>query len=116
MTTKQQCVEHWKRLKDAPTPFGDEQPVASQCAFCRANWEDCSQCPIMETTGFANCLGTPYRDANQAWHDWRRVLEDAGEALQTGQRVKPLGVEAAVLQAAWKRAAQAMIDFLENLP
>lgn len=89
-----ESIAHWTRMRTdhtiSETPFGTDCPLCSR--YCKSSYGKCEGCPVEEATGQANCAGTPWRVASNAWfHALRRN------------------------DSAWRKAAQAEIDFLRSL-
>lgn len=68
------------------------------CPLCQ-EFQDCEGCPVMEATGEAQCLGTPYYD----WkHTARNVSDSGGFALVSRSNAS-------------QRYAEEMLGFLKAL-
>ena len=93
LTALKGAIVHWKRMRD--NPFCGERPSASECPLCVlfGARTRCKGCPVMKYTGLAECLRTPYHEAERAFRG----------VMRTG------------LLEGWRAAAQEEIDFLENL-
>ena len=91
-------IAHWKRMREDPSGCG-ETPCGDDCALCRMFHNStlaCSRCPVREATTRSYCHGTPWAEAYDAW-DTYTVCDTASKL------------------AAWQRAADAEIAFLEGL-
>jgi len=101
---RRECVNHWKRMKKLSVEDilnGKESLSRWNCAFCRvyefpaAAPLECGGCPVKETTGKKFCHDTPYEHA-----------ADLYNGIYSGYHRKI---------AAFRRAVQKEIDFLESL-
>lgn len=82
---------HWFRMAHGMRR-DDELPIAEDCALCE-RWYDtgCAMCPVLQTTGYADCMNSPYARAARA--------EDS------------FGIDSPQFRV----AARAMLDFLCDL-
>lgn len=94
-------IKHWEENRDARHPddvhlFSDSCPLCAlfNTAEHRKIGLDCVGCPVREKTGRDTCDDSPWEDAYAKWQLWQRKL---------GSRT------------AFKKAAQAEIDFLRSL-
>jgi hypothetical protein len=98
----QDSIAHWKRLVEAtPSLNAWEVPGAADCPLCCYYWnvpnkKTCDGCPIFEYTGHRLCNDTPYPEAHEIWENYA------------------MGFDTYTIEE-WRRAAQAMVDFLQNL-
>lgn len=94
-----ESIAHWERMRDGKQ-YPGEAPDAIHCALCKLYYGDpeepsCVGCPIFEKTGLVDCNGTPFRSARKWWYT----------------RNKPKDFD----ESEFKKAAQAMIDYLKSL-
>ena len=94
-----QSIAHWERMRDNPWKCKQDGEVPSMphCPLCRLFYMangSCDGCPIKAATAVEFCVGSPYVEADLAWH-----LLFAGQITETEFRA----------------AAQTMIDFLGGL-
>ena len=97
-----ESIAHWERNVAAEMPE-DVSVSGEDCALCnafvfanRGDSSDCEGCPVMEWMGQADCQGTPYYRAREAFFAWRTNTTPA-------------------TRDAWRVAAQEMLDFLKEL-
>lgn len=98
LTALKASIKHWEENVAAEHPASVTLGIIA-CALCaefRRN--DCNGCPVSVRTRGIACHGTPYGEAQGAYYRWR---DDAPAD------------EAAKL--AWRKAAQAELDFLKSL-
>jgi len=104
MTNKQakrKVLAHWRRmlkLSVEDIKAGKEMPVGENCAFCQMYaipFKFCSDCPVAEKSGRANCHGTPYYDAHRLYYE-----------IYFGSHKRP---------SEFRQAVQREIKFLESL-
>jgi hypothetical protein len=106
LTALESSIEHWKRMRDDPFS-GRDEPVGWQCALCSMYYmhttptTPCVGCPVMERSGEAHCLATPYAKATDAFYTLRNAHRCASES--------PKDLED------WQRHADEEIAFLESL-
>ena len=87
-------ILHWQENVAAETPF-DVKLGLKNCQLCREFPDDsCTGCPVAKFTGESNCDDTPYGNAAYKWIEWKHHAE---------------------AKAAWRKAAQAELDFLISL-
>ena len=97
--TLEASIKHWQENVAAETP-GDASVSDGDCALCNA-YQQCAECPVKKYTMAPYCTGTPYYDAAYALSEWScAVLKGCN-----GQRERE----------AWRKAAQAELDFLISL-
>lgn len=106
-TARKESKAHWIRMRD--DPGCGEEPYAFDCALCQLfhfdeddcmddEWSEdkqCAGCPVYEKTRKPLCEGTPYVEAEIAWVAYN--------------------IKGRIDISAWRKAAQAEIDFLEEL-
>ena len=89
-------IKHWQENVAAVTP-DDASTNGEDCALCDLFFEyDCIGCPVRERTGEEDCLDSPYHLANNAYGEWYFHNDEDSKA-------------------AWRKAAQAELDFLISL-
>lgn len=93
-------IKHWEDNVEARSPH-NASAAASKCALCEMFTLDpddcCTGCPVSNATGQTECENTPYYTARTALVVWRK---------------EPSNDE---LRAAWRKGAQAELDFLRSL-
>ena len=97
LTALKASITKWEQNLKARSPYEVEiSPVS--CSLCTLfHQDDCEGCPVSEKTGQSRCFSTPFRAADLALTDWEEV--DKNSALRD----------------AWRKAAQAEVDFLKSL-
>jgi hypothetical protein len=91
----EESIEHWKRMREDPK--GSDFPGVNQCSLCGVYYyPNCKGCPVFAKSKRADCAGTPYRRAHNAFRDYQ-------------------GYPSKGALAAWHEAADAEIAFLEGL-
>ena len=90
-------ILHWQENVAAETPNQVNYGPWS-CALCGIFWlrANCEGCPVCKKTGERNCEKSPYYAAVEALNKWK---------------LTPTPKNA----AAWRKAAQAELDFLISL-
>ena len=89
LTALQASIKHWEKNSQIES-IDDAKCGTSHCALCQRFYhKGCYGCPIAAKTGRDSCDGTPYVKANTAYNQ-----EDL---------------------VAFKKAAQAEIEFLRSL-
>jgi len=97
-TALEASIAHWKRMREnrkaviSGTEIFVEVPGVDDCALCGlcfSKGHSCEGCPVAEHTEAELCQDTPYTAAHHAFY-----AED---------------------EAAWQKAADAQIKFLESL-
>lgn len=99
LTALQESIAHWER-NVAAKQVDDVSIQSDDCALCamfakgRPRPEVCGGCPVTWVNGQKECEGTPYYDARFAYYSW-----DGGASTRK----------------AFRKAAQAEVDFLKSL-
>lgn len=107
LTALQQSIERWEMLSLASEP-GWIRLGSSQCPLCVRFMEDgsgpeCHRCPVFHRTAEANCGGTPYPLAADAFSSWR------------GARYYGLGYDEPACRDKFQAAARDEAEFLRSL-
>jgi hypothetical protein len=102
-TALRESIAHWERMRDDPDC--GEEPYDRDCALCAIYYDveydeqKCMGCPVFESSGSRHCIASPYERASREWRRWRTAQPGEKRAAKT----------------AWRKAAQAEIDFLRSL-
>lgn len=95
LTALKASIRHWEANVRAKTRM-DASIGETGCALCVEFIKgNCSGCPVKAKTGRSFCLRTPHHAARSAWVTW--------------------GQSDAKSEDAWRKAAQAELDFLKSL-
>lgn len=96
MQALEKSIAHWEANARATT-LGDIKLGTDHCALCHAYYSnDCQGCPVNARTGQAYCVGSPYN-----------AVHHAAERFEDNPTPETWG--------AYRRAAQAELDFLKSL-
>ena len=106
LTALQASIKHWEENVAATHPMV-AKPYAEACALCKMFMKDswCTTCPVRAHTKQDQCMGTPWRLANECYKAWYLAVETPGCSQ----------VRRSQAHQNWIAAAKRELEFLKSL-